>query len=149
MKKILLLLIVFSASAALMGQQSPTANQQAVQQAVIKMFDALSDRDSVSLKKYCTTDITLYEYGLVWNMDTLIMKAITLNPSTDFKRTNALNFISTTTDKNTAWVTYYLNSVVTRDGQQSTVQWLETVALIKEKKRWKVKHLHSTLIRRS
>ena len=149
MKKISLLLISFSLWSMLMAQQPFTANQQMVQQTVIKMFDALSNRDSVSLKKYCTTDITLYEYGKVWNMDTLIMKAITLNQSPDFKRINVFDFISTTTDKNTAWVTYHLNSTISRDNIQSTVQWLETVALIKEEKRWRVKHLHSTLIKRS
>ena len=113
------------------------------------MFDALSNRDSVALKKYCTADIALYEYGQIWNIDTLILKAITLNQSTDFNRTNSFDFINTATDKNTAWVTYHLNSSVTRDGKQATMQWLETVVLVKEKKQWKVKHLHSTLIKRN
>jgi ketosteroid isomerase-like protein len=123
--------------------------QQAVQQTVIKMFDALSNRDSVSLKNYCTSDIALYEYGHVWNIDTLILKAITKNQAADFKRTNSFDFITTTSDKNTAWVTYHLNSSITREGKQAAVQWLETVVLIKERKQWKVKHLHSTLIKRS
>lgn len=149
MKKLSLLLIIFSISTMLMAQEQLSTNQQAVQQTVIKMFDALSNRDSVSLKKYCTTDITLYEYGLVWNIDTLIMKAITLNQSADFKRTNVFDFINTTTDKNTAWATYHLNSATTRDGKQVTIQWLETVGLVKVKNQWKVKHLHSTLIKRS
>ena len=82
-------------------------------------------------------------------MDTLILKAITLNQSADFKRTNSFEFINTTVDKTTAWVTYRLQSVIIKDGKQSTVQWLETVVLVKEKKQWKVKHLHSTLIKRS
>ena len=149
MKKILLLSIVFPFSTILMAQEPLTANQQAVQQAVVKMFDALSNRDSISLKAYCTTDITLYEYGQVWNMDTLILKAITQNQSADFKRTNSSDFINTTIDKNTAWVTYHLNSAITRDGKQATAQWLETVVLVKQKKQWKVKHLHSTLVKRS
>ena len=82
-------------------------------------------------------------------IDTLILKAIALNQSADFKRTNSFDFINTTADKNTAWVTYRLQSVITRDGKQATVQWLETVVLVKEKNQWKVKHLHSTLIKRS
>jgi hypothetical protein len=82
-------------------------------------------------------------------MDTLILKAITQNQSADFKRTNSFEFIHTTVDKTTAWVTYRLQSIVIRDGKETTVQWLETVILVKEKKRWKVKHLHSTLIKRS
>ena len=149
MKKLLLLLIAFSTSSIVMAQQPLTKNQQAVQQTVIKMFDALSNRDSVNLKNYCTADIALYEYGQVWNIDTLILKAITQNQSIDFKRTNSFDFINTTTDKTMACVNYRLQSAMTRDGKQVTVQWLETVVLVKEKKQWKIKHLHSTLIKRS
>ena len=113
------------------------------------MFDALSNRDSVSLKNYCTADITLYEYGQVWNIDTLILKAITQNQAADFKRTNSFDFINTLADKTTAWITYRLQSAITRNGKQEKIQWLETVVLVKERKQWKVKHLHSTLIKRS
>ena len=149
MKKTSLLLITFSISTMLMAQEQLSTSQQAVRQTVMKMFDALSNRDSVSLKSYCTADITLYEYGQSWNIDTLILKAITQNQSLDFRRTNSFDFINTATDKNTAWITYRLNSSITRDGKQSTIQWLETVVLVKERKQWKVKHLHSTLIKRS
>ena len=149
MKKIVFIIIAISASTLLQAQQSLTKNQQAVQETVIKMFDALSNRDSVSLKTYSTADITLYEYGQVWNMDTLILKAITLNQSADFKRTNSFEFINTSADKTMAWVTYRLQSAITKDGKQATVQWLETVVLVKERKLWRVKHLHSTLIKRS
>jgi hypothetical protein len=148
-KKISLLLIAFSISDIMMAQEQLSTSQQAVQQTVIKMFDALSNRDSISLKTYSTADITLYEYGQVWNIDTLILKAITGNQSADFKRTNSFDFINTTVDKTTAWVIYRLHSVIIKDGKQTTVQWLETVALVKERKQWKVKHLHSTLIKRS
>ena len=71
------------------------------------------------------------------------------NQSADFKRTNTFDFINTTTDKTTAWVTYRLQSAITRNGKQEKIQWLETVFLVKERKKWKVKHLHSTLIKRS
>ena len=131
------------------AQQSTTNKQQAVQQTVIQLFDALSTRESISLKAHSTADITLYEYGQVWNIDTLISKAITLNTATDFKRTNSFEFINTTVDKTTAWVTYRLKSAITKDGKQLMLQWLETVVLAKSKKQWKVKHLHSTLINRS
>ncbi|MEQ1798815.1 MAG: nuclear transport factor 2 family protein, partial [Lacibacter sp.] len=144
MKKITLLLPAIFFLVLLQAQQSTVNSQQAAQQTIIKMFDALSNRDSISLKSYCTTDITLYEYGQVWNMDTLILKAITQNKSADFKRTNSFDFINTIADKTIAWVTYRLQSAITRDGKQVTVQWLETVVLVKEKKQWKVKHLHST-----
>ena len=98
MKKITLLLIAFAISVTLTAQDPLTTGQQLVQQTIIKLFDALSNRDSVSLKAHSTTDITLYEYGQVWNMDTLILKAITQNKSADFKRTNSFEFINTTVD---------------------------------------------------
>ena len=148
MKKTIISLIFFLFSTLLYAQKQLSKTEQSVQQTVVKLFEALSNRDSVSLKNYSTADITLYEYGQIWNVDTLIMKAITLNQAADFKRTNTFDFTNTTTDKTMAWVTYRLQSAITRDGKQSTVQWLETVVLAKEKKQWKVKHLHSTLIKR-
>ena len=48
-----------------------------------------------------------------------------------------------------AWVTYRLQSVIIKDNKQTTVQWLETVVLARDRKQWKVKHLHSTLIKRT
>ncbi|MFT3678689.1 MAG: nuclear transport factor 2 family protein [Ferruginibacter sp.] len=113
------------------------------------MFDDLAKRDSVSLKSDCAADITLYEYGQVWNMDTLVNKAIISNTAADFKRINTFDFIDTETDKNTAWVTYRLRSVITRDSKEVIMQWIETVVLMKQKEHWKIKHLHSTLIKRS
>ncbi|CAN5324551.1 hypothetical protein BH11BAC5_BH11BAC5_12230 [soil metagenome] len=149
MKKTQLFLIAISFTALLHAQVQLADNQQAVQQTVIKLFDALSNRDSVSLKQYCTDDITLYEYGMAWTIDTLINRAIKLNTSTDFKRINTLDFINTTIDKNVAWTTYNLSSEITKDGKQASVKWLETVIVINEKNKWKVKVLHSSLIKRN
>jgi ketosteroid isomerase-like protein len=149
MKNTILLLIALVLAGLLHAQDQLSKTQQTVQQTIISMFDALSNRDSISLKTFCTADIALFEYGQLWNIDTLILKAITLNQATDFKRSNSFDFINTRADKNTAWVAYHLNSVITREGKQATAQWLETVVLVKEGKQWKIRHLHSTLIKRS
>jgi ketosteroid isomerase-like protein len=149
MNKIALIFIILSFSTRLQAQQLLTKDQQEVQKTVINFFEAFSKRDSISLKVHCTPDVTLYEYGKIWTIDTLITNVIKKNTAADFKRTNTFDFISTTTDKNTAWVTYRLRSTITKDGTQTTLLWLETVALTKEKKRWKVRHLHSTLLKRS
>ena len=148
-KNITSLIVTISISFFLQAQQPQTKEQQQVQQTVINLFEALSNRDSISLKNQCTQDISLFEYGSTWNIDTLIRKAITLNTSPDFKRVNHFEFINTTVNKNTAWATYNLHSEITRDGKQSTVQWMETVIAVKESKRWKIKLLHSTLIKRN
>lgn len=149
MKKIPQILIAILITASLSAQGQLTKSQQAVQQTVINTFDALSNRDSVSLKSYCADDVNLYEYGQVWNIDTLITKAITLNTATDFKRINTIDFINTTVKKNTAWATYHLRSAITSNGKQRNVQWMETVVLVKEKRNWKIKVLHSSIIRQN
>lgn len=148
-KKLIPLLIAIVLTGQLYAQEQLTASQQTVQQTVIKLFDALSSRDSVSLKQYCASDITLYEYGIAWNIDTLINRAITLNTATDFKRINTIDFINTTVNREVAWATYYLTSEITKDGKQASVKWLETVIAVNEKNKWKVKVLHSSLIKRN
>ena len=149
LKTITLLLITISLTTFLQAQQLLTKDQQEVQHTVIKLFDALSNKDSVSLKNCCAADIVLFENGSIWNADTLILKAITLNTAIDFKRVNKFDFINTTVNKNTAWTTYILHSEITRNGKQTTVQWMETVVAVKERKKWKIKVLHSTLIKRN
>jgi ketosteroid isomerase-like protein len=141
-------LLLISALAA-NAQEKLSENQKAVRQTIANVFDALSTRDSVSLKKYCAKDILLFEYGQVWNLDTLIRKAIKRNTASDFKRINTIEFLYTTVDKNTAWASYNLHSEITSAGKQSTVHWLETVVLVRQKKKWRLKVLHSTLIKRT
>jgi SnoaL-like domain len=148
MKKSVTFLIVMVLAGGLHAQRPVAKKEQAVHQTIIKLFEALSNRDSISLKTNSTADITLFEYSQVWTIDTLILKAITQNQSADFKRTNSFEFINTSINKNMAWTTYHLQSVIVKEDKQTTVQWLETVTLVKERKRWKVKHLHSTLIKR-
>jgi len=149
LRRILFLIAAISFSPLLRGQQLFTKSQQQVQQAVVNFFEALSKRDSVELKNYCTADIVLYENGSTWNIDTLILKTITLNTAIDFRRTNSFEFVSTTVKKNTAWVTYNLHSEMIRNGKPASAHWMETVIIMKEKKQWKIKLLHSTLIKRS
>ncbi len=150
MKQIALIVFIVSISVLTVKAQGElSGNQKAIQQTVEKVFDALSNRDSLSLKEYCAKDILLFEYGQVWNLDTLIRKAIKRNTSNDFKRVNTIEFIYTTVDKNVAWAAYNLHSEMMREGKQSTVHWLETVVLVREKKKWKLKVLHSTLIKRT
>ncbi len=93
MKKITLLILLLTASTVLKAQYIVTKEQKKVQETVVEFFDALSNRDSIALKKYSTTDITLHEYGEIWDLDILIDKAITQNTATDFKRSNTFDFI--------------------------------------------------------
>ncbi len=149
LKKVTLLLIAVSLPVLSEAQQRWTKSQLDVQQTLSNLFQSLSDRDSVSLMKYCADDIVLIEYGSIWNADTLIQKAITLNTAPDFKRTNTLEFISTNVKGRVAWAMYNLHSEITRNEKLSTLHWVETVFAVRKGKDWKIKVLHSTLIKRT
>ena len=142
--RFLLPLLISICIATSIHAQSFNQQEQIVQQPIIKLFDALSNSDTAGLKLYTTRDVKFYEYGQVWPIDTLIHKMLLVSKAADFKRTNSFEFVSTTTNKNIAWVTYYLQSTFTRNGKEEIVKWMETVILIKEKKHWKINTLHST-----
>ncbi len=121
-------------------------NEQQVQQAVSNTFDALSAKDEATLRSLCTADVRFNEYGEVWTIDTLIIKAITKNTIADFKRTNQLDFISTTIQGDVAWTTYNLHSTIRANGRNVEAYWMETVIAVKDEKKWKIKVLHSTRV---
>lgn len=149
MKKLTLLLIAISLAVLSQAQQRWTKSQLEVQETISNLFESLSNRDAVGLMKYCADDIVLIEYGSIWNADTLIQKAITFNTAPDFKRTNNLEFISTDVKGKVAWAMYNLHSEITRNHTLTTLHWVETVFAVKEGKAWKIKVLHSTLIKRA
>ncbi len=115
-----------------------------VQHAIESLFAALTEADTMSMKKFTTNTVRFYEYGEVWPLDTLINKVMKSKATGDIKRTNKFEFVSTTIHKNIAWATYYLQSTFRKNGKEELVKWMETVVLKKEKKHWKIDVLHST-----
>ena len=148
MKKIFLVVILVLVSGLLVNGQTKLTDQQVAQKSVIDLFQALADRDLVNLKLGCTSDILILESGMVWNLDTLVMK-VGQNTSADFKRINSFEFIETEVNGKIAWTTYNMQSEITRNGKTGVVKWLETAILSKEDGRWKIKVLHSTLLKSS
>lgn len=139
--KLLFIALLLSLSA---HAQTLTPEQTAVQDAIENLFAALTNADTTAMKNFATRTVRFYEYGEVWPMDTLISKVMKSKSIPDFKRTNKFEFVNTTINQNTAWVTYYLQSTFTRNGKEELVKWMETVVLIKDKKEWKIDVLHST-----
>ncbi|MFY7838757.1 MAG: nuclear transport factor 2 family protein [Lacibacter sp.] len=143
MKKIKLLLVAVLLSTITLAQTA-TKEQQLIQQTIENMFATLTNADTAALKTFVTTDVRFYEYGQVWTLDTLIQKMTASTSIKDFKRSNRFQYVNTIIKGNTAWVTYYLESVITRNGKEDILNWMETVVLLKVKKGWKIDVLHST-----
>lgn len=146
MQKIYLVLILLLVS--VVANSQTTHEQKTVQQTIENLFTALSNRDSAGLRLHSTADVHFYEYGEVWTIDTLIKRVMLVKPA-DYKRTNSFEFVRTTIQGNTAWVTYYLQSEITRNGRKELVKWMETVVLVKQQEQWKIQLLHSSLISRT
>jgi len=144
MLKIKLLFIAMLFTAAVHAQKTSIPEQITVQQTIENLFAALTNADTMAMKNFTTNTVRFYEYGQVWTMDTLMHKVLQNKSITDFKRTNQFEFVNATINKNTAWATYYLQSIFTRNGNEELVKWMETVVLIKDKKQWKIDVLHST-----
>jgi hypothetical protein len=122
-------------------------DKEAIQNAIVNLFEQFSNRDVEKLKSYCTDDIQILESGEIWNLDTLAKK-ITQNKALDFKRVNNIVFLNVCTENKVGWTTYNNKADVIKDGQHYKIHWLETAILEKQKKTWKVKVLHSTLMKR-
>jgi ketosteroid isomerase-like protein len=112
------------------------------------LFQALADRNLTNLKNNCTSDILILENGSVWNLDTLMQK-VSQNTAPDFKRNNSFEFLDTKISGKIAWATYNNQAEITRNGKTGIIKWLETAILSKEDGQWKIKTLHSTLLKRN
>lgn len=143
MQRVKLLFVTLILSATV-NSQALKKEQVIVQQTIEKMFATLSTFDTLALKGFLTSNVRFYEYGQVWTIDTLIQKVLPAKSIPGFKRINKFQFLSTRIHHQTAWVTYYLQSTITRDKIEETLNWIETVILVKGKKEWKIEVLHST-----
>jgi len=132
---ILLLLPQFSFA------QSP--KKQEVQQVIIRFFDALSVGNIPQIKAEVSDDFILLENGEVWTMDTLASKISRPKPE-GYLRLNSFDFLETKIDKNRAWVYYKNKAEITSKTRNTTIKWLESAFLIKEKGRWRMELMHST-----
>ncbi len=147
MKKPFLLLSFLIVTATYLNAQTRNNSEQTkVNQTVIKLFDGIAALDMKMVGRHSTEDFLLLEDGAVWNMDTLASR---LNPlkAVSFSRTNRLDFIRTEVEGNSAWVAYNNAADMVVNGQKRNIQWLESAFLVKQGNDWKVRMLHSTVLK--
>lgn len=128
------------------AQSQPFAEALPVQQAITEVFDGFSALSLEKIMRHCTPDVTILEDGVVWNADS-IAAAFMRMKGVDFKRVNSFDFLQTEVRGNTAWTSYYNQADVQANGKARQVRWLESAVLVKEADGWKIKVLHSTVIR--
>jgi pimeloyl-ACP methyl ester carboxylesterase len=123
--------------------QEEISSNEALHQPIIGFFDGLSLIREDLLFEHTTKDFVLLEAGMIWNNDTLINRIRPLK-NTNFERKNSFTFLSTKQQGNVAWVSYWNQATINRNGKSSTLKWLESVVLVREMGRWKIQLMHST-----
>lgn len=120
------------------------AEVDSLYQPIIHFFDGLSSLRDDQFVAQTTKDFLLLEGGLIWNNDTLIKRIQPAKLDPSFSRINHFTFLQSQVQGNMAWVSYWNEAKFIRKGQSSTVKWLESVVLIREENKWKIKLMHST-----
>lgn len=121
-------------------------NNDTLHQPIIRFFDGLSLMNEDLLFEHTTKDFVLLEAGMIWNNDTLINRIRPLK-NTNFERKNSFTFLSTKQQGDIAWVSYWNQAIINRNGKTSTLKWLESAVLVRQSGRWKIQLMHSTPIR--
>lgn len=124
--------------------QTTSKEAQPLHEVIEKTFEALNRADTVALNDLLTNDVHFYEYGESWDLERVRKIALKSTETPGFHRVDSFDYVRTKQTGNTAWVTYYLKSDITRNGKTETHHWMETVILVKEKGKWRLDVLHST-----
>ena len=150
MRPYFLLLMLLSLLSANIQAQQTAANQVAMQQPVIGLFDALAELDVNKARSYCTADVSILETGAIWNFDSLAQRITTRKEkATGFKRINKIDFIETRVFNDIAWISYFNTAIITINNKTVQVKWLESVVIKRDKGEWKISLLHSTELERN
>jgi hypothetical protein len=140
MKIILAALLLTFVQVAHAQSKSETSKPE---EAIHKVFEALSEGNLELMEQAVTSDIKLLEHGVVWTMDSIRFYMAKKRPA-DFKRVNSFEFFQKEVSDKMAFVSYHNRADIHANNKDRTVKWLESAVLVKEKDVWKVKMLHST-----
>ena len=120
------------------------SDESAVKQAVLDLFEGISNVDMNAIKTNVTNDFIILEQGVVWNMDS-VQHIMNQFKGLSYHRINKLDFFKTEVKGSSAWVAYNNAAEITINGRKASIEWLESAFLVKENNKWKVKMLHSTV----
>ncbi len=138
MKKIALIFLLYTQFSF-----AQTTEKVEVQQVINRFFDALSVANIPQMKAEVLDGFILLENGEIWTIDTLANKISRPKPE-GYLRLNSFDFIETKIEKNRAWVYYKNKAEITSKTRNTTIKWLESAILRKEKGRWRMELMHST-----
>ncbi len=129
----------------LLGSATGWAQKDSIEATIVRFFDGLSERSAEKIREQATSDMLLLEQGEVWNLDTLIHYVTGAREK--FDRINSFEFIRTVQQGDIAWVSYHNKAEFIRGDKRRSIHWLESAVLTRENGRWKIRQMHSTIVR--
>lgn len=117
------------------------------QTVIVKVFDAISNRDQEKLKSLCTEDLIVIEDAALWNIDSLTTFMKKPVPA-DYKRVNTFRIISNITGDSISCISYENTAQISGKGNRYEIVWMESAVLILQNGKWHLKNLHSTTKKR-
>jgi hypothetical protein len=147
MKQLIFILLIFLVNLSSKAQdiEKETAAIKAV---LTDFFETFTHPDMKYFDRNCSPDFQLLEVGEVWERKEIqaYVDRMTSKPL-PFERTNQFDFILVKIHKDFAWVNYH-NTATIRTLSDNSVkkrEWLESIILKKEKGKWVLQQMHSTL----
>lgn len=131
------------------AQSNISQDEKAVRGLVQNTFDEIwSKLDTTQILDFHTKDYLLLENGEVWrNKEVINYMTNTLSKPLQPIRKNRFEFIKFEQKGKRAWIAYHNFANWTLDGKPAgKAQWLESAVVVKKKKKWKMKMLHSTFV---
>lgn len=114
--------------------------------AIEEMFATMSAYDYDGMAATGTDDYHLLEDGELWTMDDLINSA--KGAAGEIERRNYFNVIRSSGDDKSMWISYWNRAdLLTTEGDEISLTWLESAVVINVDGKWKVELLHSSRLR--
>ena len=153
MKKIGLLLLVCFVQTTFAQNSEAIELQKTIENSFREIW---SELDENQVEKFYTPEFILFEDGEVYNLDSVknVIRSqkeqfnSEENKAHKFERFNRFEFIRSETEGNTGFIYYHNFADFTMDGTTiANIHWLESAVLTRTKQGWKIKFLHSTLVK--
>ena len=139
--------LIFFSLLTLSGKIKAQEDSLALVQLLRGDYKTLENSDWETHQNNCAPDYLLIENGEVWDLAKEV-ESMKSKAGIKTTRTDQFDFKSLKVEGNQAYAVYELKSQITRDNQTNNYHWIESAIFQKISGEWKIKLIHSSLIKK-
>jgi len=137
-----LIFIVLTCVVLIACKQNRSADDtELLKRTLTDYFDGISNKDFLKMKQATTSDFILFEDGRVWNNDSAFSN---IRKHVPFTVKYTLTDLKIQIDQNSGYAIYDNHADFVFDGQEETIDWIESAIFIRTKEGWRMNFLHLT-----